>query len=399
MRDIPLDTRTILQRHLNIEEKVRSNLLPWNGQFSPQLVHAFLHTYSAANNVVLDPFMGSGTVLIEAATMGLEAVGTEINPAAFLMAQIYLFTNMSPAVRNTSLETVHARLMELFEGAPLFCPRPVLDDRACKRVLTAAWSSESNPNAKVLLAVLVTLLDFYKPGLTAAKILATWGRIRNCVDALAYSSAPLRIANADARNLPLGTASIDFVITSPPYINVFNYHQQFRASTEALGWDLLHVAKSEIGSNRKNRGNRFLTVVQYCLEIGQVLEELFRVCKPDSRVIFVVGRESNVRKTRFFNGDIVARLASRCTGFVPEVRQERVFMNRFGAPIYEDILHLRRGQAASPISGGSMAVAIESLVEATRRVPAESAADLASAIREAPSMRPSAIYKPQEVLR
>lgn len=44
------------------------------------------------------------------------------------------------------------------------------------------------------------------------------------------------------------------VLTSPPYINVYNYHQQYRASAEALGWDLLEVAKTEIGSNRKHPG-------------------------------------------------------------------------------------------------------------------------------------------------
>ncbi len=56
---------------------------------------------------------------------------------------------------------------------------------------------------------------------------------------------------------------IDFVITSPPYINVFNYHQNYRQSAEILGWDLLKIAKSEIGSNRANRGNRFYTIIQF----------------------------------------------------------------------------------------------------------------------------------------
>jgi hypothetical protein len=39
---MPLDTATIPQRRLNIDNKVRSNLFPWNGQFSPQLIEAFL---------------------------------------------------------------------------------------------------------------------------------------------------------------------------------------------------------------------------------------------------------------------------------------------------------------------------------------------------------------------
>src|SRR5579884_4266749 len=149
----------------------------------------------------------------------------------------------------------------------------------------------------------------------------------------------ITLLNCDARSLPLRDDEVDFVITSPPYINVFNYHQQYRRSVEALGWDLLAVARSEIGSNRKHRQNRLLTVVQYCLDMTDVLRELRRVCKEGSRIVMIVGRESNVRKTRFFNGEIMTELASRCVGFEVVSRQERLFMNRFGEQIYEDILH------------------------------------------------------------
>ena len=93
------------------------------------------------------------------------------------------------------------------------------------------------------------------------------------------------------------------VLTSPPYINVHNYHQQFRRSTEALDWDVLSFARSEIGSNRQNRANRFLTVIQYSLDMALALRELARVARPGARLILVLGRESFVRGGRFFNGE------------------------------------------------------------------------------------------------
>ena len=65
--------------------------------------------------------------------------------------------------------------------------------------------------------------------------------------------------------------AVDLVITSPPYINVFNYHQNYRAILEVLGFDLLKVAESEIGQPAKNRANRFRTVVQYTLNFDQIL--------------------------------------------------------------------------------------------------------------------------------
>jgi len=55
------------QSVLNIEEKHRSNLFAWRGQFSPQLIDCLLDAYCPIDAIVMDPFSGSGTVLYEAA--------------------------------------------------------------------------------------------------------------------------------------------------------------------------------------------------------------------------------------------------------------------------------------------------------------------------------------------
>ena len=186
---------------------------------------------------------------------------------------------------------------------------------------------------------------------------------------LPVSDAPIEMANCDARSLPLPLEEVDIVVTSPPYINVFNYHQQYRKSVETMGWDLLEVARSEIGSNRKHRANRFLTVTQCCLDMLGVFEELRRVCRPNARIIVVVGRESNVRKTVFFNGEIVAGVAVRCAGFCFSSRQERVFQNRFGESIVEDILHFTLQPLAARSPTRAYDLAREVLTAALERVP------------------------------
>ncbi|MGB3511191.1 MAG: hypothetical protein WBA93_18535 [Microcoleaceae cyanobacterium] len=48
---------------------------------------------------MLDPFAGSGTVLLEAGYLSLEAYGCDINPAAWLFSKIYEFIN-KPDRRN-----------------------------------------------------------------------------------------------------------------------------------------------------------------------------------------------------------------------------------------------------------------------------------------------------------
>ena len=337
----PLDTTTIPQRRLNIDNKKRSNLFPWNGQFSPQLVENLLETYAQVGDFVLDPFVGSGTVLHEAGRRELPAFGSEINPAAFKIAQVYRFINVKAGQRRQPVEDAEDALYDALPSTPsLFSPTAKTPGTPMRQALADAATQARTSLSKILLEALVVLLNYSDKELTADAILGTWGKLRETVQALPVSDTVIEPANCDARALPLPDHRADIVITSPPYINVFNYHQHYRRSVEALGWNLLEVARSEIGSNRKNRGNRFLTVIQYCIDMTAVLHELRRVCKPQARIIIVVGRESNVRKTRFFNGEIVARLAVRSAGYRLQARQERVFQNRFGEMIFEDILHL-----------------------------------------------------------
>jgi hypothetical protein len=264
--------------------------------------------------------------------------------------------------------------------------------------LADATARAEGPLCKNLLEALVVLLNYTDKELTPGAVRATWAKLRETVLALPVSDAVVEAANCDARALPLPDHCADLVITSPPYVNVFNYHQHYRRSVEALGWDLLAVARSEIGSNRKNRGNRFLTVIQYCLDMAAVLGELRRACKPQARIILVVGRESNVRKTRFFNGEIVARLAERSAGYRLQARQERVFQNRFGERIFEDILHLAPG----PPNGATTPpaeIAREALTAARSRAPEESLGDLNNALEALEEVEPSPIYRGRGILR
>ena len=54
-------------------------LHPYLGKFIPQLVEVFLKHYFKKGDSVLDPFMGSGTTLIEANVLGMHSAGVEIS--------------------------------------------------------------------------------------------------------------------------------------------------------------------------------------------------------------------------------------------------------------------------------------------------------------------------------
>ena len=385
---------------LDIDDKQRSNPLPWRGQFSPQLVDALLSSYACPGATVLDPFVGSGTVVGEGARLGFRAVGVEVNPAAFLLARIYGLMNIAPNERRLLVQRVETRLRDItFAPLPLFGGplNGTDDDEDVSTELVGVAKSESDPHVAALLCGLIVLLDIH-PGrrLTRVQVRERWKTLRDFASTLETALQPAALFLGDARRIPLDDDTVDFVLTSPPYINVFNYHQNYRASTEALGWAPLGAARLEIGSNRKFRQNRFLTVAQYCLDMMLVLRDLARVCRLDARLILVVGRESNVRKTQFYNGKLVASIARSSGQFEIVQEQERAFVNKFGSRIFEDILHLVPTHCASeaPSRQTQLAAAREvarAAYEAAReRAPKEAQPDLIAALEAIASVEPSA---------
>jgi len=386
---------------LNIEAKSRKNLFPWRGQFSPQLVEALLRAYAPPDSVVLDPFMGSGTVLVESARLGLAAYGCEVNPAAYLLARVYELCNLTVSQRLEYLDKAEQILIKI---RPMAFKPPLLGRGAVKDSLSSDsydWIRvSSDRHVRTLLEALIILVgeDDAEDKVYAQKLTA----IRDIVIGLPYSQTPVLCSLGDARSLPFPDGAIDFVLSSPPYINVFNYHHNSRSAIESLGWKPLVIAGSEIGSNRKFRQNRFLIVVQYCIDMALALTELRRVCTSDARIILILGRESNVHKTAFYNGTILERLATEITDFQLHLRQQRVFVNRFGKEIFEDLLHLSpRAQYAPPREltiNRARRLASSILAEALNRVPSDRMRYLHDAIDRVNEIDASPIFEPETAI-
>jgi hypothetical protein len=390
MNTVPLD-----QNSLDIVSKTRSNPLPWRGQFSPQLVEAIVRQYTTEDSIILDPFVGSGTVLLECARLGRVGLGNEINPAAATLARVYCCANMTSDERMSIIREVHEAFDFVWHTKEDTLFKPVQSGESLKALLIFKRDCLS-PAARILADALICLSDFYRPDLSTSDVRSSWSRLVRLVRSLPNARQAIQVALADARRIPVPDASIDIVVTSPPYINVFNYHQQFRASMEALGWDLLHVAKSEIGSNRKHRSNRVMTIAQYCLDMTQVLLELWRAVRIGGSLILIIGRESSVRKTSIQNSRILREIATTLVGFSLALKQERTFTNKFGLSIREEVLHLEKEEVTSKkIAQTDLEDYMRSLlIEASRRAPLESRSDFEFVIDHLRDIACSPILQP-----
>ena len=55
--------------------------------FKPQLPRFFITRLTDPGDLVFDPFMGRGTTLLEAALLGREALGNDVNPLSRLLVE------------------------------------------------------------------------------------------------------------------------------------------------------------------------------------------------------------------------------------------------------------------------------------------------------------------------
>jgi len=341
----PIERTIVPQNQLDLVNRNRTSLFPWRGQFSPELIELLLSKYTDIDSVVVDPFVGSGTTLFEAARRSLTCFGAEINPAAVEMSRTVHFANVPPPGREKYLkrakmiieQNLSSSHRDLFsfqdKGSGQITLLPLEDTFV--HILHEASEDPFVYNIVMNSIMSNMLVQNNEPG----KLLEMYNKHASIVRMLPYSRQPCKVFHCDARDIPLDTESVGFIVTSPPYINVFNYHQNYRGIMELADWDLLQVAKSEIGSNRKNRGNRFLTVIQYSIDMLQALQEMRRIISSKGRIVIVIGRVSKVRGIRFENYRLLSTLAAGGAGLRLICRQERKFVNRFGKTIYEDLLH------------------------------------------------------------
>ena len=359
---IPIDKTSISQGELNIDNKTRSNLFAWNGQFSPQFVEALLNHYAQKGDVIIDPFVGSGTTLCEAARKGISAYGMELNASAYYMAKTYELANKSLPERKELIDSVEHILASISK------PDEILP--TITRVI-----QQNNPSAlSALLSTLIILIDLFNNELSISLLHTKWTGLKKTVLEIPFSTAQIKVDMGDSRKLGCNSGEATLLITSPPYINVFNYHQKYRRSVETLGYDVLAIAKNEFGSNRKNRGNRLLTVIQYCIDMALSIKEAMRACCQNARMIYVVGRESNVLGYSFCNSRLIFEIATEIFQLPFLLRQERAFKNRSGQMIYEDILHFKNAQTENlpgekDIEDAARSIAVRILFEKTQMYP------------------------------
>lgn len=278
--------------------------------FKPQLPEFFIARLSPPGGRVLDPFMGRGTTPLQAALMGRRAVGSDVSALSTLLTR--------PRLRGVAMEAVERALGEVdWEGGRIaredllafYHPKTLGAIEALRAWLSArAGGDAPDPAADWIRMVALSRLSGHSSGFFSGRTLppnqavsvAAQERINRRLGlvpperdvpglilrksrALLRDGAPLPGCHDLSTSLAwdLGSvadASVDLVVTSPPFLDVVDYvgDNWLRNWFAGLDPDAASVAAI--------RGE-----ADWEAMAGRTLSEMARVVRPGGWVAFEVG--------------------------------------------------------------------------------------------------------------
>lgn len=297
------------------------------GNSIPQIPSSLIQILSQPDDVVFDPFGGSGTTAIEAMRLGRNAISSDLLSASVLAmrGKIAAFTiqNIADSVDELLQSFAWDHLCESDsagknnEGGNAallgwYHPRTL-------RQLKYIWNfiELQSESMKFVLELLFSDVLFYcastRRSKTATGLIRRhhWGWIadnvlpenpidNNAIDnfrrrliqlrEITRSNLPQKschILRQDARALALKSESVDLIVSSPPYVGVIDYARANRLVYLWNNWDLDRERNQETGARFK-RGRKSLQA-DYLSEMDLCWKEIARVLKPNGYCAIVIG--------------------------------------------------------------------------------------------------------------
>jgi len=293
-------------------------LFPYRGKFHPQMIKGLINVMGLKpGETVLDPMMGSGTVLIEAALMGINSVGLDASPFCQVMVQAKLDGLTMPveplhdAVKHSEalfryfseLAASRARPTRRAKKKPadpftldLFAPAPI--PRGRRKLPIEGLTNETVFNFLRLVFLdsagysersqRRTPLEQFKAILE--RYVFVVDKIQNVLRGAESELGGAKSLVGDARELPLDDASVDGIVFSPPYSFAIDYLENDAFHLDFLEADMEQLRERMVGL----RGGKLVEKYElYKQDMEQVLSECARVLRPGRLCVVVVGTNNN----------------------------------------------------------------------------------------------------------
>ncbi|OHA16455.1 MAG: hypothetical protein A3C79_02425 [Candidatus Taylorbacteria bacterium RIFCSPHIGHO2_02_FULL_45_28] len=325
-------------------------------KFIPQVVSRLVERYTKLGDLVVDPFGGCGTTLVESKVMGRSSVAVDINPVAVLITKAKI-TPINPAKIEKEFENIKIRLEAYNEKTKVKAPeheridywfkpeekrklafifaeisrikdQDVQDFFFCgfSNILKncSIWLQKSNKPTR----------DFEKkpsdPVKTFLKqikmMLRGNERLFEMLSERKYLKVPSKVVCTDARTIPTRDNSVNLIVTSPPYVTSYEYADLHQLTALWLEYtkDISDFRKRFIGTSYHSKKNLTLNssiaenirkellvidrktaeeVSTYFSEMNQVFTEMKRMLKKGGKTCIVVGNTS-LQGVKILNAEV-----------------------------------------------------------------------------------------------
>lgn len=333
-------------------------------KFIPQLASRIIKEYSNKSDIIIDPFMGSGTTVIEAIVNDRVGIGTDINEIAVLLSKVkstpidneILVAEYSNLIFNLQYKLNGSFVSELeIAKRHISLPervhywfKPHIEDRLIiilHNILSIKNSDVSDffliTFAQILKSCSIWLQKSIKPTrdknkkeidpLTkfewqSKRMIKKHKEFNSIVSQKAKSSIDkFRIVeNLDSRDLPCKDGKATLIVTSPPYVTSYEYADLHQLPSLWFGYldELSNFRKKFIGSSFREREKVLLKsdiadkivaelgnnrkgreVENYYADMLESFMEMHRVLKKGGKVAIVIGN-TKLKGVKILNAEV-----------------------------------------------------------------------------------------------
>lgn len=321
----------------------------------PETARRLVEAFVPAGGAVLDPFCGSGTVLIEAQLLGRRAWGVDLNPLAVRLAQCKLRPR-EPGDDDRMLDLARAIATEAHDrrkakagatrryppaDAALFDPHVLLELDSLRAGIARVADAALRGDLQMALSAILVKLS-RRPGdtsraLAPRRIAAGYParlfvekaedlhRRRADRDALLPGpTLPATIELGDAtmlRRVP--GQRLDAIITSPPYAATYDYLAHHSLRMRWLDLDEQPLVRGELGSrSHYHKLSPQAARDRWADELTRFLRSAAAVLPPAGHLVLVMA-DSAVASVALRADELIADLG-RAAGFAPLARASQV---------------------------------------------------------------------------
>ncbi|MEN3041527.1 MAG: site-specific DNA-methyltransferase [Bacteroidia bacterium] len=320
-------------------------------KFIPQLASRLIQEHSREGEWVLDPFMGSGTTLVEARLLRRPSVGIDVNPVAHLIAEAKTHPLPPPELTKYAhfvKEEFYARV-----GPSLFSPANVssVSNHSWNERLTHWFPEKVLVELKIIQSIIEQLpkpyYTFFACALSGSlKALSFWHnrsikpmrkpdkrippvetiyfrKVQKMLKANAEYWQALQSHDGfsvitqpllgDARALPIPNEQVHLIVTSPPYVTSYEYADLHQLSALWFGWmedrkkfrepfigrslsksTAFHslysdIADAIVGQIYQKSPSKANEVATYFADMAASFQEMYRVLLPKGIAAIVIG--------------------------------------------------------------------------------------------------------------